>query len=161
MISHGSWSYHARCSLWWISLPWTNDTRKEWDARLLHTRYVKTNVTTQEFLPHQKGDLTIIYDVTRTYDSSCWAQFTISNHNPLGRLDYWKLCWNLMKDEFIYSMSLWAPSLMHIWYYSSFLVDFMEGEKQPPLERKEEALWLWFWTYNTCCYVLVQVYIFL
>ncbi|XVE65556.1 hypothetical protein DITRI_Ditri08aG0009200 [Diplodiscus trichospermus] len=52
----------------------------------------KTNVTVdKEFLPRQSGDLKIMYDVTRTYDSNYWAQVTISNHNPLGRLDNWKL----------------------------------------------------------------------
>ncbi|MBA0555635.1 hypothetical protein Golob_025798 [Gossypium lobatum] len=65
----------------------------------------KTNVTVEdEFLPRQSGDLTIMYDVTRTYDSNYWAQVTISNHNPLGRLDNWKLSFDWMRDEFIYTM---------------------------------------------------------
>ncbi|XP_028788678.1 COBRA-like protein 7 [Neltuma alba] len=65
----------------------------------------KTNITTdEEFLPRQNGDLTIMYDVIRTYDSNYWAEITISNHNPLGRLDNWKLNWDWMKGEFIYSM---------------------------------------------------------
>ncbi|XP_054804845.1 COBRA-like protein 7 [Prosopis cineraria] len=65
----------------------------------------KTNITTdEEFLPRQNGDLTIMYDVTRTYDSNYWAEVTISNHNPLGRLDNWKLNWDWMRGEFIYSM---------------------------------------------------------
>ncbi|XP_022955560.1 COBRA-like protein 7 [Cucurbita moschata] len=74
---------------------------------------VKTNITTsEEFLARQNGDLTIMYDVTRTYDSSYWAQVTISNHNPLGRLDYWKLSWDWMRDEFIYSMKGAYPSVV-------------------------------------------------
>lgn len=65
----------------------------------------KTNITIGEkFLPRQKGDLTIMYDVVRTYDSSYWADVKIENHNPLGRLDNWKLSWDWMHDEFIYSM---------------------------------------------------------
>ena len=65
----------------------------------------KTNITTDdEFLPRQNGDLTIMYDVIRTYDSNYWAEVTIANHNPLGRLDNWKLSWDWMNDEFIYSM---------------------------------------------------------
>ncbi|XVE82225.1 hypothetical protein DITRI_Ditri15bG0130700 [Diplodiscus trichospermus] len=65
----------------------------------------KTNVTVdEEFLPRQSGDLTIMYDVTRTYGSNYWAQVTISNHNPLGRLDNWKLSFDWMRDEFIYTM---------------------------------------------------------
>lgn len=63
------------------------------------------NITTEDnFLPRQSGDLTIMYDVIRTYDSSYWAQVTIANHNPLGRLDNWKLSWDWMRDEFIYTM---------------------------------------------------------
>ncbi|KDP27873.1 hypothetical protein JCGZ_18953 [Jatropha curcas] len=65
----------------------------------------KTNITVEEeFLPRRNGDLTIMYDVIRTYSSNYWAQVTIENHNPLGRLDNWKLSWDWMKDEFIYTM---------------------------------------------------------
>ncbi|KAI4334917.1 hypothetical protein L6164_013618 [Bauhinia variegata] len=73
----------------------------------------KTNITTdEEFLPRQNGDLTIMYDVIRTYDSNYWAEVTISNHNPLGRLDNWRLSWNWMKDEFIYAMKGAYPSVV-------------------------------------------------
>ncbi|KAK3189005.1 hypothetical protein Dsin_028566 [Dipteronia sinensis] len=66
---------------------------------------VKSNITVDdEFLPRQNGDLTIMYDVIRTYDSNYWAEVEIANHNPLGRLDNWKLSWDWMNDEFIYSM---------------------------------------------------------
>ncbi|OAY27685.1 COBRA-like protein 7 [Manihot esculenta] len=65
----------------------------------------KSNISVEEeFLPRQNGDLTIIYDVIRTYDSNYWAQVSIENHNPLGRLDNWKLSWDWMMDEFIYTM---------------------------------------------------------
>nr|XP_043609498.1 COBRA-like protein 7 [Erigeron canadensis] len=61
-----------------------------------------TNVTVaDEFLPRQTGDLTIMYDVMRTYDSHYWAEVTIENHNALGRLDNWNLTWTWMRDEFI------------------------------------------------------------
>ncbi|XP_022760636.1 COBRA-like protein 7 [Durio zibethinus] len=74
---------------------------------------LKTNVTIdEEFLPRQSGDLTIMYDVTRTYDSNYWAQVTISNHNPLGRLDNWKLSFDWMRDEFIYTMKGAYPYLV-------------------------------------------------
>ncbi|KAK9288387.1 hypothetical protein L1049_016843 [Liquidambar formosana] len=64
-----------------------------------------SNVTLgEEFLPRQDGDLTIMYDVIRTYESNYWAQVTISNHNPIGRLDNWQLSWDWMNDEFIYAM---------------------------------------------------------
>ncbi|XP_028068254.1 COBRA-like protein 7 [Camellia sinensis] len=73
----------------------------------------KSNATTgKEFLPRQNGDLTIMYDVIRTYDSNYWAQVTISNHNPLGRLDNWKLSWDWMRDEFIYTMKGAYPYLV-------------------------------------------------
>ncbi|KAJ8766858.1 hypothetical protein K2173_009189 [Erythroxylum novogranatense] len=65
----------------------------------------KSNITVEgEFLPRQSGDLTIMYDIIRTYESNYWAQVTIANHNPLGRLDNWKLSWDWMEDEFIYTM---------------------------------------------------------
>ncbi|XP_051127679.1 COBRA-like protein 7 [Andrographis paniculata] len=73
----------------------------------------KTNVTTgDEFLPRQQGDLTIMYDVTRTYESNYWAHVTIENHNPLGRLDNWQLSWDWMEDEFIFAMKGAYPSLV-------------------------------------------------
>ncbi|XP_014509935.1 COBRA-like protein 7 [Vigna radiata var. radiata] len=73
----------------------------------------KTNITTdEEFLPRQNGDLSIMYDVIRTYDSNYWAEVTIANHNPLGRLDNWRLSWDWMNDEFIYSMKGAYPSVV-------------------------------------------------
>ncbi|XP_030507231.2 COBRA-like protein 7 [Cannabis sativa] len=73
----------------------------------------KSNVTVDdEFLPRQNGDLTIMYDVIRTYDSNYWAQVTMENHNPLGRLDNWKLSWDWMKDEFIYTMKGAYPTVL-------------------------------------------------
>lgn len=73
----------------------------------------KTNITVdEEFLPRQNGDLTIMYDVTRTYGSSYFAQVTISNHNPLGRLDSWKLSWDWMAQEFINTMRGAYPSVV-------------------------------------------------
>ncbi|XP_027338287.1 COBRA-like protein 7 [Abrus precatorius] len=71
----------------------------------------KTNITTEEqFLPRQKGDLSIIYDVTKTYDSNYWAEVTIAINNPLGRLDNWRLSWDWKNDEFIYTMKGAYPS---------------------------------------------------
>ncbi|XP_074320345.1 COBRA-like protein 7 [Silene latifolia] len=65
----------------------------------------KTNITiTDEFLPRQNGDLTIMFDVLRAYSNNYWAQVTMANHNPLGRLDYWQLSWDWMADEFINTM---------------------------------------------------------
>ncbi|KAK4338911.1 hypothetical protein RND71_040373 [Anisodus tanguticus] len=76
-------------------------------------RKFKTNLTLDEkFNPRQDGDLTIMYDIPRTYDSNYWAQVTIANHNPLGRLDNWKLSWDWMKDEFIWEMKGAYPSVV-------------------------------------------------
>lgn len=66
----------------------------------------------EEFLPRQKGDLTIMFDVTGTYESNYLAQVTIANHNLLGRLDNWKLSWDWMRDEFIYTMKGAYPSVV-------------------------------------------------
>ncbi|OVA16847.1 COBRA [Macleaya cordata] len=72
----------------------------------------KVNITEEEFLPRQEGDLIIYYDVLRSYESEYWAQVTISNHNPLGRLDNWKLSWDWMREEFINSMRGAYPSVV-------------------------------------------------
>ncbi|KAL6193688.1 hypothetical protein ACLB2K_034772 [Fragaria x ananassa] len=74
---------------------------------------VKTNITVdEEFLPRQNGDLSIMYDVIRTYGSSYVAQVTIANHNSLGRLDSWKLSWDWMAQEFINTMRGAYPSVV-------------------------------------------------
>lgn len=53
-----------------------------------------------------------MYDVTRAYTTNYWSQVTIENHNPLGRLDYWKLSFAWMKDEFIYTTKGAYPSVV-------------------------------------------------
>ncbi|KAL3627555.1 hypothetical protein CASFOL_028918 [Castilleja foliolosa] len=61
------------------------------------------NLTTK-YLPRQKGDLLISYDVLQAYDTNYLAQVTMVNNNPLGRLDQWNLTWEWMRGEFISSM---------------------------------------------------------
>ncbi|CAL9078247.1 unnamed protein product [Musa acuminata var. zebrina] len=56
------------------------------------------------FLPRRYGDLTIAYDVLRSYDSNYMAQITIDNNHPLGRLDNWNLTWEWKRGEFINTM---------------------------------------------------------
>lgn len=65
------------------------------------------------FLPRQEGDLIIMYDVIRAYDTNYFAQVTISSHNPLGRLENWKLSWEWTGDEFINSMQGAYPYLVN------------------------------------------------
>ncbi|XAR61379.1 hypothetical protein NMG60_11035066 [Bertholletia excelsa] len=72
----------------------------------------KTNITYEDFQPLQTGDLTIMYDVTKSYNTDYWAQVTISNHNPVARLSNWQLSWDWMRGEFIYSMRGAQPSLI-------------------------------------------------
>ncbi|KAE9612802.1 hypothetical protein Lalb_Chr05g0210871 [Lupinus albus] len=57
-----------------------------------------------KYLPRQKGDLTIAYDVKQAYDNNYNVEVTMENNNPLGRLDHWNLTWEWTKGEFIYSM---------------------------------------------------------
>ncbi|KAK1277846.1 COBRA-like protein 7 [Acorus gramineus] len=66
----------------------------------------KSNSTddSTNFLPRQDGDLTIAYDVIQSSQSNYLASVQIENQNPLGRLDYWKLSWEWMRGEFIFSM---------------------------------------------------------
>lgn len=73
----------------------------------------KANDTLDDgFTQRKTGDLTIMYDITKTYAASYWAQVTISNHNPLGRLDNWELSWDWMRDEFIVAMRGAYPDLV-------------------------------------------------
>ncbi|KAJ4839171.1 hypothetical protein Tsubulata_032043 [Turnera subulata] len=72
-----------------------------------------TNVDGRDnFMPRKEGDLIIMYDVISTQESSYWAHVSISNHNPIGRLDNWNLSWEWMRDEFIYSMKGAYPSVV-------------------------------------------------
>ncbi|CAH8374407.1 unnamed protein product [Eruca vesicaria subsp. sativa] len=84
----------------------------------------KTSPVGVKFLPRQKGDLTIMYDITRPYASSYWAQVTIENHNPLGRLDNWDLSFAWMKDEFIIQTKGAYPSIID----SSACIDGPQGK---------------------------------
>ncbi|TYG65511.1 hypothetical protein ES288_D06G191600v1 [Gossypium darwinii] len=66
---------------------------------------LKANKTTKtKFLPRQKGDLLISYDVSQAYKNNYLAQVTIENRHPLGRLDHWNLTWEWMRGEFINSL---------------------------------------------------------
>ncbi|KAK3020564.1 hypothetical protein RJ639_046914 [Escallonia herrerae] len=65
----------------------------------------RSNITfDEEFLPRQEGDLSIMYDVISVYETRYLAQVTISNQNPIGRLDNWQLSWDWMREEFINTM---------------------------------------------------------
>jgi COBRA-like protein len=98
-------------------------------------------VNATKFLPRQKADLTIAYDVLQSYGNNYLAQVTIDNWSPLGRLDNWNLTWEWMRGEFIYNMR-GAYTLKHdsasciygpaATYYQNF--DFspvMSCEKKP------------------------------
>ncbi|XP_027172784.1 COBRA-like protein 10 [Coffea eugenioides] len=64
----------------------------------------KVKIIKTRFSPRQYGDLNMVYDVLQAYQNKYFAQVTIDNNSPLGRLDHWNLTWNWMKNEFIYSM---------------------------------------------------------
>lgn len=66
----------------------------------------KTNISLpgDHFSPLQSGDLTIMYDVTMTYESNYWAQVTIANNNPFVRIENWNLSWDWTQGEFIAAM---------------------------------------------------------
>ncbi|TXG63350.1 hypothetical protein EZV62_010344 [Acer yangbiense] len=65
----------------------------------------RSNFTGEDpFADRQDGDLIIMYDVIKSYENNYWSQVSISNHNPLGRLDNWKLSWEWMREEFIFAM---------------------------------------------------------
>ncbi|XP_039129566.1 COBRA-like protein 7 [Dioscorea cayenensis subsp. rotundata] len=68
------------------------------------TTSLDNSSVSEPFLPRRSGDLTISYDVIQSFSSSYLALVTIANNAPLGRLDNWRLSWQWMHDEFIYSM---------------------------------------------------------
>lgn len=97
----------------WVCPKPSNQGKSVLQVCCTRDRKFKSNVTLdEEFLPRQDGDLTIMYDVIRTYESNYWAQVTIANHNPLGRLDNWQLSWDWMNDEFIFAMKGAYPSVV-------------------------------------------------
>ncbi|KAK7308159.1 hypothetical protein VNO77_41756 [Canavalia gladiata] len=57
-----------------------------------------------KYLPRQKGDLTIAYDVKQVYQNNYMVDVTMENNNPLGRLDHWNLTWEWTRGEFIYNL---------------------------------------------------------
>ncbi|KAI3844943.1 hypothetical protein MKX03_019318 [Papaver bracteatum] len=71
-----------------------------------------SNVISERFLPREEGDIEIMYDILRSYDSEYVAQVSVSNYNPLGRLDYWKLSWMRKRQEFITTMKGAYPSIV-------------------------------------------------
>ncbi|KAI3960195.1 hypothetical protein MKW98_016919 [Papaver atlanticum] len=72
----------------------------------------RKTVSTEKLEDRQKADLVIMYDILRSYDSEYTAQVSISNYNPLTRLDYWKLSWTWMRQEFISTMKGAYPSIV-------------------------------------------------
>ncbi|KAI3783213.1 hypothetical protein L2E82_13278 [Cichorium intybus] len=71
-----------------------------------------TTIVEETFEARQQGDIVVMYDVTSSKETEYMAQVTVSNHNPLGRLDYWQLSWDWMRDEFIYSMKGAYPTVI-------------------------------------------------
>ncbi|RDY00907.1 COBRA-like protein 10, partial [Mucuna pruriens] len=56
-----------------------------------------------KYPPRRYGDLTIAFDVLQAFQNNYYAQVTIDNNHPLGRLDHWNLTWEWQRGEFIYS----------------------------------------------------------
>ncbi|KAL2510510.1 COBRA-like protein 7 [Abeliophyllum distichum] len=115
----------------------------------------RSNITGEEkIVPLQNGDLTIMYDVIRSYELNYFAQVTISNHNPFTRLDNWNLNWDWMENEFINSMRGARPKVIDTRncifgsqgnYYKGFeFSTVLSCEKRPtiidlPLERTNDT----------------------
>ncbi|KAK1408931.1 hypothetical protein QVD17_41093 [Tagetes erecta] len=68
----------------------------------------------EKFEGRGEGDVVIMYDVLSSQETEYMAQVTMSNHNQLSRLDYWRLSWEWMRDEFIYSMRGAYPSIVDV-----------------------------------------------
>lgn len=57
-----------------------------------------------KYSPRRYGDITIAYDVLQANKNNYYAQITIDNRHPLGRLDHWNISWEWQRGEFINSM---------------------------------------------------------
>ncbi|KAI3963006.1 hypothetical protein MKW92_021350 [Papaver armeniacum] len=114
----------------------------------------RTIVSTEKFEHRQKGDLVIMYDILRSYDSEYTAQVSISNYNPLTLLDYWKLSWTWMRQEFITTMKGAYPSIVDsrdclfgpqgIYYKDMDFANVLNCQKNPtivdlPLEKTNDS----------------------
>ncbi|XP_011095341.1 COBRA-like protein 10 [Sesamum indicum] len=64
----------------------------------------KEKIIKTKFYPRQYGDLHLTYDVLQAFENKYFAQVTIDNNHPLGRLDRWNLTWEWMRNEFINNM---------------------------------------------------------
>lgn len=72
----------------------------------------KSNITTEQESPLQADDISIMYDVLNAYETNYWVPVTISNDNPISKLDNWRLTWEWMRNEFIYTMWGAHPSIL-------------------------------------------------
>ncbi|KAI3963004.1 hypothetical protein MKW92_021348 [Papaver armeniacum] len=90
----------------------------------------------------------------KSYDSEYTAQVSISNYNPLARLDYWKLSWTWMRQEFITTMKGAYPSIVDsrdclfgpqgIYYKDMDFANVLNCQKNPtivdlPLEKTNDS----------------------
>ncbi|KAG0631966.1 hypothetical protein M758_1G294500 [Ceratodon purpureus] len=58
----------------------------------------------ETYLPEEAGNITILYDVTQSYENNYMAMVTISNNMPITRIDHWNLSWTWTENEFINSI---------------------------------------------------------
>ncbi|KAL6207096.1 hypothetical protein ACLB2K_024341 [Fragaria x ananassa] len=81
-------------------------TKKKTSMTVCCVRNPKSKVATKaiKFLPRQKGDLSLSYDVIQAYGNNYLAQVTIESTSPLARLDHWNISWEWMRGEFIQTM---------------------------------------------------------
>lgn len=54
-----------------------------------------------KYAPRRYGDVTIDFDILQANKNNYYAQVTIDNNHPLGRLDHWNLTWEWQRGEFI------------------------------------------------------------
>ncbi|XP_010558433.1 PREDICTED: COBRA-like protein 9 [Tarenaya hassleriana] len=98
---------------WICPMPTLQPSKTEMTTCCTRDPSIKVNDTISDnFLPRQTGDLTIMYDVVRAYDQNYLAQVTIENHSPLGRLDHWQLSFDWKRNEFIQKMQGAYPTVV-------------------------------------------------
>lgn len=72
-----------------------------WVCCLEKNRNITLSDDEENYLPPEKGNITILYDVTGAYEKNYMATVSITNNMPVTRIDHWNLSWTWQEDEFI------------------------------------------------------------
>jgi hypothetical protein len=83
------------------SIPTMKGNNTMYTCCLEKNRNVTLTDDEENYLPEEKGNITILYDVTQTYKENYMAMVQITNNMPVTRIDHWNLSWTWAEGEFI------------------------------------------------------------